>query len=64
MKRVITLLLALCMMFALAACGAKAKCDVCGETKNCETIEVLGEKIHICGDCKDSINDLVDMFGG
>ncbi len=64
MKRLITLLLALCMIFALAACGGKTKCDICGETKSCKTIEVLGEKANICSDCEDQLTELAGMFGG
>lgn len=63
MKRFVVLLLALCMIFTLAACGSKAKCDICGETKTCKTEEVLGEKINICRDCEKQLNDLADLLG-
>ena len=64
MKRVVVLLLALAMIFSLAACGNKT-CDVCGESKKCDTIEVLGEKMNICDDCMDQINELAGgMLGG
>ena len=65
MKRVVVLLLALAMIFALAACGGKTTCDVCGESKKCDTIEVLGEKMNICKDCQEEINSLASgMLGG
>lgn len=64
MKRLVTLLLALCMIFALAACGGKTKCDICGETKSCKSIEVLGEKVNICSDCESDLTDLAGMLGG
>ncbi len=64
MKRLVTLLLALCMIFALAACGGKTKCDICGETKSCTSVEVLGEKVNICSDCEGQLTDLAGMFGG
>ncbi len=63
MKRLVTLLLALCMIFALAACGG-TKCDICGETKSCKSIEVLGEKVNICSDCESDLTDLAGMIGG
>ena len=65
MKRVVVLLLALAMIVGLAACGGKTTCDVCGESKKCKTIEVLGEKMNICDDCMDQINELAGgMLGG
>ena len=64
MKRVVVLLLALAMILALAACGGKTKCDVCGETKDCDTIEVLGEKMNICKDCQEDINALASGMLG
>ncbi len=63
MKRVVVLLLALSMLFALAACSGKTTCDICGETKSCETIDVMGEKMNICSDCKQDAMDIVDMLG-
>ncbi len=63
MKRLVVLLLALCMVFTLAACGNKTKCDICGETKVCKTVEILGEKGNICRDCEKQLNDLADLVG-
>lgn len=62
MKRVIALLLVLSVIFALAACSAPTTCDICGETKSCKTIEVLGQKMNICGDCEKEMNDLANSL--
>ncbi len=63
MKRFVVLMLALVMILSLAACGGKTKCDICGETKSCKSIEVLGEKINICDDCQSQMEDLANSLG-
>ena len=61
MKRIVALLLAVLMVFTLAACAGKTTCDICGEKKKCDTIEVLGQKVKICKDCQ---NEIADLAGG
>lgn len=53
MKRVVVLLLALSMIFALAACGGSktTTCDLCGETKSCKSLTVEGETGWFCDNC-------------
>lgn len=64
MKRVVVLLLALSMIFALAACGGKVECDICHETKSCKSIELLGQKINICNDCQSQMEGLANSLLG
>lgn len=64
MKRILAL--ALCLLtlcICLISCGGAKKCDICEEEKtNCTTLEILGEKLTICGDCEKELNALGDMF--
>lgn len=63
MKRVIAILLMLCVIFSLTACSSKPfKCDMCSQEKTGKkhTSDLLGEKITVCDDCYKEINS---MFG-
>lgn len=61
MKKIIALLMLTCVLFTLVACNMQ-ECDFCGEKKNCDTEEYYGEKIYICHDCEEELEDLGDMF--
>ncbi len=55
MKRLVTLLLALSMIFALAACGGGSKtteCEVCGKSAECTKVTYEGESAWLCEDCE------------
>ncbi len=54
MKRLVTLLLALCMIFALAACGGSkpTECEVCGKSAECTKVTYEGESAWLCEDCE------------
>ncbi len=50
LTKVVVLASVLTMMaMNLVACASK--CDLCGETGKCETLEIFGEKVKICEDC-------------
>lgn len=59
MKKFLALMLALLMMATvLCACGddeetVKGECDACGDETELYTIKVEGEKVKVCGDCKE-----------
>lgn len=69
MKRFVVLLLALTMIFALAACGKGGKtmeCEGCGQTKTCKEVTFMGETGWLCSDCEkllDSLSDLAALAG-
>lgn len=65
MKKFFALLLcSLTLVLFLVGCGAMEKCDICGKTARCSDIELPGQTIHICKDCKNEINDeLFGLFG-
>ncbi len=68
MKRIIAvLLLAIMLASLLVACGKTTECAICGKTKNCSKVEVLGEKVWVCDDCKLGLNAvdsaLDNLFG-
>lgn len=58
MKRIALITAVLVVLSVFTACGAKAECDFCGETKRCEERSVLGETVNICGDCVDELEEL------
>ncbi len=67
MKRLVTLLLALCMIFALAACGGGSKtteCEVCGKTAECTKVTYEGESAWLCEDCEALFEIGKEMLGG
>ena len=61
MKKIIAMLMLVTVLFTLVACNMQ-ECDFCGEKKNCETEKYFGEKIYICHDCEEDMEDLGDMF--
>ncbi len=53
MKKRILAVVALVMLTATLFVGcSKKKCDLCGETKSCKTLELFGEKLNYCSDCE------------
>ena len=65
MKKFVALLLVVVLMATmLCACGS-FKCDLCGKEKSGKkyTENLLGQEISYCSDCKDSLEDLGNMFG-
>lgn len=66
MKKVLFALLALTMLFALAACGKTGICDGCGKEGKLEKVtisaEVDGEEktesFYACEDCIEEMNSL------
>lgn len=44
------------MTFGFVACSTTT-CDICGEDKSCDTYDVLGEEINVCGDCENEIEN-------
>ena len=62
-KKATALLLVIATALTLTACG-KFTCDMCGQEKSGKsyTTEVLGEKITICKDCHDDIQELRDAL--
>ena len=67
MKRVISLVLVVLMLATLlCACGAETYvCDSCGNevTQKPIKMELLGEEVKICDECKAMFEELADMFG-
>ena len=60
MKKVfaaITILMVL--LSVMSGCGKKVKCDFCADEKKCEAIEILGDELNICKECK---KELAEMF--
>ena len=62
-KKATALLLVIATALTLTACG-KFTCGLCGEEKSGKSYktEVLGEKITICEDCHDDIQELRDAL--
>lgn len=64
-KRTSKLITLLCTLAIFAMCLGgckKVECDICGETKKCQTKEVLGEKINVCDDCQAGLDVIGSMF--
>lgn len=64
-KRTSKLAALICTLAILAMCLGgckKVECDFCGETKKCQTMEVFGEKVNICKDCKADLDALGSLF--
>lgn len=66
MKRFVVLLLALTMIFSLAACGSKTKtttCELCGKEAECKALTYEGETGWFCVDtCYDLASSALDML--
>ncbi len=56
-KRIAAVILCVVAVFTLSSCGKKVECDLCGETKTGTTKTVFGEKISVCNDCIDELNE-------
>ena len=65
MKRMISFILMLTLVAALLAGCCSFQCDLCGEEKTGKkyTGDLMGEKITYCGECKEALEELADMFG-
>lgn len=50
MKKILALIIAISMIFCLAACFGGGECEGCGKTTK-NKIEVEGETGYICNDC-------------
>ena len=64
MKKLISLIaLIATLTVLLCACG-KFECDLCGKEKSGKKYKetVFGEEVVYCGDCKDALEELADMF--
>lgn len=57
-KIIATLLVVLSFATLLAGCSKKTECDICEEVKKCNSKKIMGEKIWICDDCQDKLDDL------
>ena len=59
-KKMITTVTVLFVLLAMLLTGCKkiAVCDFCGEKGLCETGDVLGEEIYMCGDCLEELEAL------
>lgn len=62
-KKLSVFLLVVVMMSTLAGCG-KFTCDACGKEKSGKkyTQEIAGEKITLCKDCKEELDETVDAL--
>ena len=64
MKKIIVAILVVASLLAtLTACG-KFTCDICNEEKSGKKHEdeFLGEKIVVCDDCYEDLEDIADAF--
>ena len=63
-KMACVLALVLMLVMMLTGCVGKFKCALCGEEKFGvkNEKEAFGVTVTYCNDCKDSLNDLKDMF--
>ncbi len=60
--RVVTVMsLSIMLVFGLTGCG-KVQCDFCMENKKCSKVEFLGEKLNMCKDCEEDLNDFGSLF--
>lgn len=67
MKKVLAILLALVMLFALAGCGKTGDCESCGKKDvSLEKVELEGETGYLCEDCAalvEGLGELADSLG-
>lgn len=63
-KKIIALLLTVTTVISLTACGKPFTCDICGEEKTGKKYKetVFGEEVVYCKDCKEAMEELIDMF--
>ena len=62
MKKVIVILLALVMPFALAGCGKTGDCESCGKKDvSLEKVEVEGESAYVCEECAALVEGLSEL---
>jgi len=64
MKRVVSLILVVLMLATLlCACAETYVCDFCGQevTQKPIKLELLGEQIKVCDECKTIVEQLIDL---
>ena len=64
MKRIIALVLLICIVCTLLCACGKKECAFCGEEKKCKTKEVNGVSYNYCADCEGFFNTLKKSFEG
>lgn len=64
-RKVFALLLTMLMVLSLAGCG-KFTCDMCKEEKSGKKYKttILDEKVTLCKDCHDDLEELKDALKG
>ena len=64
MKKVVSIILVIAMLvisaLGLCSCGKTTECDFCGEEKKCKAKFIVDEKVYVCDDCMDEVEDQVD----
>jgi len=64
MKKIIALLLLVCVVCTLLCACGKKECAFCHEEKKCKTGEADGVKYYYCADCEGFFNTLKKGLGG
>lgn len=65
MKKVLSLVLVFVLAAALlCGCAKTFTCDLCGDevTERPHTTEVLGEKVEICEECYEGLQEIGNLF--
>ena len=64
MKKLISLIVLLVTMTVLLCSCGKFECDLCGEEKTGKRYKetVYGTEIVYCKDCKEALEDLIDLY--
>lgn len=58
MKKILALLLTVCVLFAFAGCSLK--CEFCSKVKKTSTVTVQGDEANICEDCLEKYGADID----
>lgn len=51
------LLLVSIMMMFITGCSKTTDCEICGDEAKCKSKECDGDKIYVCSDCQEDIDD-------
>lgn len=64
MKQLILSIISIVLLLTLTGCG-KFTCNICGKEKSGKKYEeeMFGQKITICKDCYEDMQELAGMFG-